>query len=360
MIVYLATKDQFRSDIFSNRIEEKILAEFTRTLGRRVGEGELRSWRNSLPYMDRILEDTEIPSDTGVAIDFNVPNTGKRIDFILTGQGFDGRSTAVIVELKQWQSAEATTKDAIVRTFVGGSEREVSHPSYQAWSYAMLIHDFNETVRSEPIDLKPCAYLHNFESDTVIRSAFYKQHTDQAPVFLKDDAAKLSQFIKTHVKYGDKGDTMYRIRDGKISPSKSLANHLSSMLKGNQEFYLIDDQKLVYETALELARRSKQGRKNVLIVHGGPGTGKTVVAINLLVEFTRHKLVTQYVTKNSAPREVYQAKLSGSMTKTRISNLFVGSGKFHGADANEFGALIVDEAHRLNAKSGMFQNLGEN
>ena len=360
MIVYLATKDQFRSDIFSNRIEEKILAEFTRTLGRRVGEGELRSWRNSLPYMDRILEDTEIPSDTGVAIEFNVPNTGKRIDFILTGQGFDGRSTAVIVELKQWQSAEATTKDAIVRTFVGGSEREVSHPSYQAWSYAMLIHDFNETVRSEPIDLKPCAYLHNFESDTVIRSAFYKQHTDQAPVFLKDDAAKLSQFIKTHVKYGDKGDTMYRIRDGKISPSKSLANHLSSMLKGNQEFYLIDDQKLVYETALELARRSKQGRKNVLIVHGGPGTGKTVVAINLLVEFTRHKLVTQYVTKNSAPREVYQAKLSGSMTKTRISNLFVGSGKFHGADANEFGALIVDEAHRLNAKSGMFQNLGEN
>ncbi|MCH2065227.1 MAG: hypothetical protein MK194_16055, partial [Roseibacillus sp.] len=168
MIVYLATKDQFRSDIFSNRIEEKILAEFTRTLGKRVGEGELRSWRNSLPYMDRILEDTEIPSDTGVAIEFNVPNTGKRIDFILTGQGFDGRSTAVIVELKQWQSAEATTKDAIVRTFVGGSEREVSHPSYQAWSYAMLIHDFNETVRSEPIDLKPCAYLHNFESDTVI------------------------------------------------------------------------------------------------------------------------------------------------------------------------------------------------
>lgn len=360
MIVYLATKEQFRSDIFSNRIEEKIHDEFARKLGKKVGEREVASWRNSLPYMDRVLEDAEIPDDTGVAIEFNVPNTGKRIDFILTGKGSDGKSAAVIVELKQWQEAEATTKDAIVRTFVGGSEREVSHPSYQAWSYAMLIHDFNETVRREPIHLNPCAYLHNYEADEVIRSNFYKPHTDQAPIFLKDDAAKLRDFIKKHVKHGDKGDTMYRIRDGKISPSKSLADYLSSMLKGNREFYLIDDQKLVYETALELGRHSKKGKKNVLIVNGGPGTGKTVVAINLLVEFTRHKLVTQYVTKNSAPREVYRAKLSRSMTKSRISNLFVGSGKFHAAEADEFGALIVDEAHRLNEKSGMFQNLGEN
>lgn len=360
MIVYLATKAEFRSDIFSNRIEEKILAQFTQSLGRRVGDREVASWRNSLPYMDRILEDPGIPEDTGVAIEFNIPNTGKRIDFILTGQSSDGTSAAVIVELKQWQEAEATTKDAIVRTFVGGSDREVSHPSYQAWSYAMLIQDFNETVRREPISLRPCAYLHNFESGAVLRSPFYKNHTDQAPVFLKDDAAKLRDFIKSHVRHGDKGEVMYRIRDGKISPSKSLADHLSSMLDGNREFYLIDDQKLVYETALELARHSKTGRKNVLIVNGGPGTGKTVVAINLLVEFTRHKLVTQYVTKNSAPREVYQAKLTGSMTKSRISNLFVGSGKFHSAEPDEFGALIVDEAHRLNAKSGMFQNLGDN
>ncbi len=360
MIVYLETKDQFRSDVFTNRIEEKILAEFTTKLGKTVGQAELASWRNSLPFMDRILDDAAIPGDTGIAIEFNVPNTGKRIDFILTGKRSDGKRTAVIVELKQWQNAEATGKDAIVRTFVGGCEREVSHPSYQAWSYAMLINDFNETVRHEPIHLIPCAYLHNCESEAVIQGQFYKTHTDQAPAFLKDDAPKLREFIKKHVKRGDKGETMYRIRDGKISPSKSLADHLSSMLKGNREFYLIDDQKLVYETSLELARHSKTGKKNVLIVYGGPGTGKTVVAINLLAEFTRHKLVAQYVTKNSAPRMVYEAKLTGSMSRSRISNLFVGSGKFHSSSADEYGALIVDEAHRLNEKSGMFQNLGEN
>jgi len=360
MIVYLATKEQFEDDILSNRIEEKILHEFTRKLGKSVGKAEVRSWKNSLPYMNRVLSDEDIPNDTGVAIEFNVPNTGKRIDFILTGRREDGKRTALIIELKQWESAEVTTKDAIVRTYVGGALREVSHPSYQAWSYAMLINDFNETVRNEPIYLEPCAYLHNCESADVIRAPFYATHTDHAPSFLKDDAKKLREFIKSHVKQGDKGDTMYRIRDGKISPSKSLAEHLGSMLQGNREFYLIDDQKLVYETALELARHSKHGKKNVLIVNGGPGTGKSVVAINLLVELTRHKLVTQYVTKNSAPRAVYETKLTGLMTKSRISNLFVGSGKFTDTKTNEFGALIVDEAHRLNEKSGMFQNLGEN
>jgi hypothetical protein len=360
MIVYLPTKTEFKADILSNRIEEKILASFKGVLGSSVGDSELTAWRNSLPYMDRVLDDPDIPQDTGVAIEYNIPQTGKRIDMILTGTNHDRQRTAVIVELKQWQKAAATRKDAIVSTFVGGREREVSHPSYQAWSYAMLIEDFNETVRLDPIHLRPCAYLHNCESSSVIHAPFYAEYTKAAPAFLKDDALKLRAFIKAHVKYGDKGETMYRIRDGRIRPSKSLADHLASMIQGNREFYLIDEQKLVYETALALATASTPENKNVLIVNGGPGTGKTVVAINLLVELTNRDLATKYVTKNSAPRAVYEAKLTRTLKKSRISNLFVGSGAFTDTPANSFGGLIVDEAHRLNEKSGLFSNLGEN
>ncbi|MFM2221189.1 MAG: hypothetical protein RLZZ553_937 [Verrucomicrobiota bacterium] len=360
MIVYLATKADFRADILSNRIEEKIHDSFQGVTGKSVGASELGSWRNSLPFMDRILEDPDIPHDIGVAIEFNIPQTGKRIDMILTGTNHDRQRTAVIVELKQWQKAEATRKDAIVSTFVGGRDREVSHPSYQAWSYAMLIEDFNETVRLDPIHLRPCAYLHNCESGSVIHSPFYAAHTKAAPAFLKDDALKLREFIKAHVKYGDKGETMYRIRDGRIRPSKSLADHLASMIQGNREFYLIDEQKLVYESALALALASSPKDKNVLIVNGGPGTGKTVVAINLLVELTNRDLASKYVTKNSAPRAVYEAKLTQTLKKSRISNLFVGSGAFTETPPNTFGGLIVDEAHRLNEKSGLFSNLGEN
>lgn len=360
MIVYLATKAEFREDVFGNAIADKVKEALQLSLNRSVSPNEYRSWENSLRCMGSVLEDTEIPHDTGVAIEFNVPNTGKRIDFILTGRQEDERSVAVIVELKQWEDVEATPLDAIVSTYVGGAHREVSHPSYQAWSYAMLLEDFNETVREDDIQLKPCAYLHNCRSGEVINAPHYSTHTKAAPAFLKADAAKLRDFVKKHVRHGDKGETMYRIRDGKIRPSKGLADHLASLLKGNQEFYLIDDQKVVYETAMHLAVRSSSKQKRVLIVNGGPGTGKSVVAINLLVELTKRRLNTQYVTKNSAPRDVFESKLAGTMTKSRISNLFAGSGKFTETEESFYDTLIVDEAHRLNAKSGMFSNMGEN
>ena len=360
MIVYLANKAKFRDDILSNRIEEIVLESFQAKLGKSVGESELSSWKHSLRHMDTVLEDAEIPHNAGVAIEFNIPQTSKRVDFIITGTRGDGQRTAVIVELKQWQEAKATPLDAIVSTFVGGREREVNHPSYQAWSYAMLIEDFNETVRQDPIHLRPCAYLHNCANGSVIHAPFYAEHVKRAPAFLRDDAKKLREFIKAHVRYGDDGETMYRIRDGKIRPSKNLADHLASLIQGNREFYLIDEQKTVFETALHLATTSSATNKNVLIVNGGPGTGKTVVAINLLVELTNRGLVAQYVTKNSAPRAVYESKLTQTFKKSRISNLFVGSGQFTETPANTFGGLIVDEAHRLNEKSGLFSNLGEN
>lgn len=360
MIVYLETKARFQNDVLSNRIEEKVHNALRRTVGQSVGNSELASWKNSLRQMDTVLADPEIPQDTGVAIEFNIPNTSKRIDFILTGTRVDGQRTAVIVELKQWETAKATKRDAIVSTFLGGRDREVSHPSYQAWSYAMLIEDYNETVRDEPIHLKPCAYLHNCVAPNVIRAPFYAEHTKAAPAFLKDDALLLREFIKAHVKHGDGGETMYRIRDGKIRPSKGLTDHLVSLMRGNREFTMIDDQKVAYETALDLTVQSHSKNKNVLIVYGGPGTGKSVVAVNLLVELTRRELVAQYVTKNSAPRAVYESKLTGTFKKSRISNLFVGSGGFSTTPANTFNALIVDEAHRLNEKSGLYGNLGEN
>jgi len=159
---------------------------------------------------------------------------------------------------------------------------------------------------------------------------------------------------------GDASKIMYRIDKGRIKPSKMLSDSVASMIKGNEEFVMVDDQKVVYETAMSLAKKSSNTNKNVLIVQGGPGTGKSVVAINLLVNLIKIGLNSRYVTKNSAPREVYQSKLTGTLKKTEISNLFCGSGSFTECDKNAFDALIVDEAHRLNEKSGLFKNLGEN
>jgi uncharacterized protein len=360
MIVYLAEKSQFLEDVGSNKIEERILAEFKRTYRRSVGDSEVASWRNSMGFMHRVVDDEAIPNDAGVAIEFGIPQTVKRIDFILTGRNSGDSPSAIIIELKQWAEARLTNKDAIVNTLLGGARVETEHPSYQAWSYAALLEDFSETVRKRNVSLHPCAYLHNCVDGSVIQAPFYAAYTKRAPAFLRDDAARLRAFIKQHVKRGDSGKIIYEIRDGRIRPSKSLADCLESLLQGNREFLMIDDQKLVYESALLLAKESSSTNKNVLIVEGGPGTGKSVVAINLLVELTKLGTVVKYVTKNAAPRAVYEQKLTGSFTKSRITNLFTGSGAYFETPLDAFDALIVDEAHRLTEKSGMFKNLGEN
>jgi DUF2075 family protein len=360
VIVYSSTKQKFQNDVMSNDISGIIQTAFKQATGHTTGQSEMDSWRNSLQYVDRVLSDTMIPDDAGVAIEYHIPQSSKRIDFILSGKNSDHEDTAILIELKQWQEATLTDKDGVVATRFKHGVTETSHPSYQAWSYKCLLEDYNQTVQEENINLVPCVYLHNYAQDDVINNSFYSKYIDEAPVFLKDDALKLREFIKTHVKYGDTSNVMYRIDHGKIKPSKNLADQLGSMLTGNDEFVLIDDQKVAYETALKLAKESVDHSKNVFIIEGGPGTGKSVLAINLLVELTKREMVAQYVTRNSAPREVYKAKLTGTFSKSRIDNMFSGSGSFHSLPDNTFDCLIVDEAHRLTEKSGLFNHLGEN
>ncbi len=360
MIIYQSTKESFINDVISNNIENVIHDFFKLKLGQATTIGEINSWKNSMQYMNNVLIDNEIPGDAGVIIEYQIPQTSKRIDFILTGQDEHENNYAILIELKQWSECEITDKDAVVTTYVGKRNREVSHPSYQVWSYASLLEGFNEAVYTSNIHLKPCAFLHNYTADNKINNIFYQEYIDKAPLFFKNDTFKLRDFIKKFVKYGDKRNIMFEIDGGRIRPSKNLADNLSSMLKGNDEFVMIDDQKVVYENALSLVKKATSDKKQVLIVQGGPGTGKSVVAINLLVKLTSQKYLAQYVTKNAAPRAVYETKLKGSFKKSEISNFFTGSGSFINTMPNIFDALIVDEAHRLNAKSGMFKNLGEN
>ena len=318
-----------------------------------------------MQYMRGVLSDGDIPNNAGIAIEYNIPPTGCRIDFMMSGYN-KNKSNVVIVELKQWDKAtEVKDMNGIykVNTFTGGGLRDVNHPSYQAMTYANLIRDYNESVQQKDINVIPCAYLHNyyFEDDDTLLSDDYKEYTDQAPLFGHSDVIKLRDFIKKYIEDGDDGDILYEIDNGKIRPSKMLQDSLRNMLKGNKEFYMIDNQKIVYEYALRNAIDTVSANdKNVMIVRGGPGTGKSVLAVNLLVELNNRNMTCFYVTKNAAPRSVYASKLRGDYTQTYINHLFQSSGNFIDEERNKLDCLVVDEAHRLNAKSGMFQNKGEN
>ena len=360
MIIYKATKKQFVDDVFNNTIADNIDNAFVEHLGRHTSPNEVRSWANSMQFMYKVVNTPDLSDDAGIAIEYQIPLTAKRVDFIISGLNAKKQEQMVIVELKQWEEAEPTQKPGIVVTRFQHGRGEVAHPSYQAWSYAYMLQNYNLTIQERGIEISPCAYLHNYMPDGMINGPLYKDYVVKAPVFLKNDAARLQDYILRYIRYCSPEDIIWKIDNGRLCPSKQLADSLTSMLKGNDEFIMLDDQKVVYETAVFLAKKAQDGKKQVLIVEGGPGTGKSVLAVNLLVSLTAEGIASQYVTKNSAPRAVYSVKLSGSFKKTYIDNLFVGSGSFTETIENTMGALIVDEAHRLNMKSGLFSNKGEN
>lgn len=362
MIVYSETKKQFLKEVRLDLIEDKIETKLFEKLHRKTSKSEFASWMNSMQYMYKVMEHSNIPDDSKIAIEYRIPNSNKRVDFIVSGEDEYGRESAVIIELKQWQEVEKVdNKEAIVKTILQGRMVETTHPSYQAWSYVSMINDYNEDVRKYKITLQPCAYLHNYrleENDELLDSS-YEYYTNQAPVFARGDADKLANFISKYIKKAN-SEVLHHIEYGRIVPSKSLQDNLANMLKGKREFALLDDQKVVFEKVLEIARTPSK-RKQVYIIHGGPGTGKTVLAINLLVSIINLSKNVMYVTKNSAIRNVYTKKLTeGKYKKAYIENLFKGSGSFCSSEKNDFDCLIADEAHRLNEKSGMYQNLGEN
>ena len=364
MLIYSGVKSDFMRQIEEGSLVETLESTIMRKLGRHTGTSELRSWQNSMQYMYTVLNDQSIPNNSGIAIEYNIPHTSKRVDFIISGYNKKEKPGAIIIELKQWEKLSAVeNSDSLVETFTGGANRRVVHPSYQAWSYSSLIKDYNQSVQDKMIELYPCVFMHNYnfiDNDPALSNQ-YKDYIDEAPIFTKRDIIKLREFVKRFVTKGDNKEILYDIDNGKIKPSKSLQDAISKMLIGNKEFIMIDDQKVVYDDILNYSKMcTNDGKKRTIIVEGGPGTGKSVIAINLLVELTKAEQVVQYVSKNSAPRTVYQKKLKGTIKKSSIDNMFKGSGVYTDAPANCIDTIIVDEAHRLNAKSGMFQNLGEN
>ncbi|WP_461813006.1 DNA/RNA helicase domain-containing protein [Faecalimonas sp.] len=364
MLVYEGIKTDFLKSVEQDTIAYEIEERIYEKMNRHTVRNEFRSWENSMEYMYKVLNDKEIPDDAGIAIEYNIPQTSKRVDFLISGYDRKEKENLVIIELKQWDKLEAVEgQDALVETYTGNAIRQVVHPSYQAWSYAVLISDYNQSVQEKKILLKPCAYLHNYRRRNTdpIDAEQYSVYQEDAPVFTRGQVEQLRRFIKKSVVKGDKKEILYEVEHGKIRPSKSLQDSIAKMLQGNREFVMLDEQKVVYENILTASRKSMDdGVKRVIIVQGGPGTGKTVVAINLLAKLTNEDQFCQYVSKNSAPRNVYQKKLKGKLRKSSVDNMFKGSGIYTETGKNVVDTILVDEAHRLNEKSGMFHNMGEN
>jgi len=347
LIAYNETLDVFKYHIENHLIVEKVMEK----LQQNVGESEKRSFYNSLREMYIVLNGTHMSDEVRIGIEYKIPITTRRIDFIISGS--DGsRDNLVIVELKQWDKVTKTDTPNVV--LLGTQEH--THPSWQAYSYAATIEHFNEAIQKEKIFLEPLAFLHNYKAEYIdeLTDDIYKESIKLAPVFISSDYSKLRTFLEKYIKVPSKKDLLYEIENGKIKPTKLLVDVMGSMLNNNEEFILLDEQKVIFETLYQIVTKNqKDSQKHVVVVEGGAGTGKSVIAIDLLANLiTKKALNTFYVAKSSYVKENYFRKLTRNIPQYQyLRTLFKGSGNFIDAVSNQFNCLIVDEAHRLTEKT---------
>lgn len=352
MIIYQNSVTGFQSDVDNNQIADKIEQEFIEKIGHTVSPSEKSSWNNSLYRMGTIVRLSKLPDTCWILIEYNIPSTSKRIDFLICGHDQHNQKNFIIVELKQWEKATTTDMPYLVNTFIHGNYHDVAHPSYQAYSYKHFLCDMSTAVYEKNIHSYSCAYLHNYKAgkkEPLLDKKYAEFYLD-TPIFFKDDAPKLEKFFHEYVGRGN-GDTIVQdFVSSKIKPSKKFIEYVSDLFQHNPAYILLDEQVIAYANIMKYTCASD--KRTTIIVNGGPGTGKSVVAMNVFVDLLKSGKNALFVAPNSSFKTAMIDVLAWHKVKAknRLMKIFSGSTKFCEVSPLSYDVLIVDEAHRLKAK----------
>ena len=349
MHLYSGLSTNFVADATQNRIAGKIDEAFFAHFRYRAPQSEVRSWRNSLRAMAECVNLGGF-DDHGVIVEWQLPLSSKRLDVMLTGHDDASRASAVIVELKQWDGAKPSAVEDCVLVDLGGGEREVLHPSRQVGNYQRYLLDTHTSFSSGDVALTSCAYAHNLVhiSDSELFADRHRAILGQFPLFAGDQVDSLTDFLNGAVSGGGGGPVLEKVLSGRYRPHKRLLQHTASVIANNPEYVLLDEQQVVFNSVLAQVRARQLGTtKSVFLVRGGPGTGKSVVAVNLLAALCRQGYSAHYATGSRAFTENLR-KVVGR----RAGALFNYFNSYTDIGDVQLDALILDESHRIRERSG--------
>lgn len=350
MRLYAGTSLQFIEDSTQNQIAEKLRDAFFYHMRYEPPTSEVKSWQNSLRAFAQVLTSAKL-LDHGIILEYQIPLTSLRLDAMVSGHDAEERANAVIVELKQWDVTQPSDGENEVVTFVGGRQREVLHPSVQAGRYRTFLEDVHTVFydESDPVHLWACSYLHNYpfdKADPIFADKFTAAMND-VPLFCMDHVRPMQDFLRQKLESGRGHEVLNRIEQSQYRPSRKLMDHVAKVIKNQSEYVLLDEQQIVYDKVRTLAAdKFHHRRKPTIIVKGGPGTGKSVVALNLMADLLIQGFNAQYATGSKAFTETLRHVIgSRGYTQLKYFNSYMT------AERDQIDVLICDEAHRIRTTS---------
>jgi len=362
LIIYDAPQKQFVMDVLLNKFADILQENFSKSYGRKAGESEFNSWRDTGKVIKNLIEFGCL-ENIYVSFEYQVPYTQKRIDCLLFGKNKSGKGTVIHIEMKQWTDAEALECEGnFVETYTGGDKRRVAHPSQQVQGYNNYLLGFVEIFEENEVDLFGCAYCPNYDKkeEKGLFDIKYHEILSKYPLYTKNDIEKLACRLKELLSQEDGFDIFNKFMESPIRPSRKLLDSASMVIKKESDFNLLDEQIYARNVIVDKIKKAEtNNEKSVVIVKGGPGTGKTVIALHILAEFAGHKDKKYKIFFSSRSKPLIEAikhkmERGQKVGEVNAKILFTSLEPYAPAivGGNELDILIVDEAHRIGEKSG--------
>lgn len=352
MQLYSGVTDQFIAKATRNELAPVMHESFVRYLGYSPSESEVRSWTRSLRELAYRLQGAGIDK-AAIVVEYRLPQTSRRLDAMLIGEDRNAVARAVVVELEQWEHAYSSGIDEAV-TFSRGDTRHLHlHPSAQAVGYADYLRGnhtaFYSDDSGEFIELGACSYCHDAHSTTCgdLLADEFRPILETSPLFTGDMIGEIEDYLSSRVGYGDGLPGLRRVINSRFVPSRRLLDHVADMIEGNPVYTLLDEQRIAYNVVLSRVREYDRKSGNAaVIVRGGPGTGKSVIAMRLLGDLARQHRVVVHATGSKA----FTTNLRASVG-AKAASVFKYFNSFTGEDPDSIDILVADEAHRIRATS---------
>ena len=343
--LFAGTSREFAEMAPASRLTTHLIDAFNARWGR-VSESEVRSWRNSLTALAGVVTRAGL-EQAGVGVELKLPATDRRIDAFFVGHSQGDEPGAVLIELKQWSSASPSQyPDNVI---VGGQEH--LHPSVQAASYAEYLRGSHSAFSTDELALHPTAYLHNMALDDAgtLRGIRYEGATTDAPFYVSGEEDALAEVLVQRVGRGDGMALLPKVIRGHYRPSLKLLDSIRRSLTDSPMWTLLDEQRLAFNIVRGLTERAaKSGEKAVVVVTGGPGTGKSVIAVHLMLSLAQKdsRTVVHATGSKSFTTNLRALTPGGSAVFRYFNNFMPAAFEENGVDV-----LIADEAHRIRKSS---------
>ena len=330
-------------------LSSKISQQMYFQMGNSPSESEKNSWTNSLRDLSNLLLDADLPN-LNMLIEYQLPYSSKRVDAILVGNHPTKQNPVIIaLELKQWTLANSVEGTSDLVQIPSYGARPVLHPAIQVKNYCEYLRDFNRFVSSDGVQLFGIAYLHNWLSarNSAIDSV---PSSELSSVFLGSEKSNLKQFLKSHISDSHSDQHTDDFLLSKLAPSKQLLSVAADEIRNREQFRLLDEQQIAYSLVMQAVRESeKSNTKTAVIVTGGPGSGKSVIALSLLGELSRRGKTSLHATGSRAFRNSLR-KIAGARAP-QVQRLFTYFNSFMTTERNSLDVVICDEAHRIRETS---------